>query len=63
MHQLCDLHADTEYHKDVIAICNAFTERMSGKQVMCERKKQEKLLEQQNEVWSIIHRYNIIFCD
>ena len=32
MYEVCDLHAAREYHKDVIAVCNAFVERMSGKQ-------------------------------
>ena len=28
---MCDLHAAREYHKDVIAVCDAFVERMSDK--------------------------------
>ena len=31
MHKVCDLHAVTESHKDAIAICDAFVERISGK--------------------------------
>ena len=30
MYEVCDLHAAREYHKDAIAICDAFVERMSG---------------------------------
>ena len=32
MYEECDLHAATVSHKDVIAVCDAFVERMSGKQ-------------------------------
>ena len=32
MYEVSDLHAAREYHKDVIAVCDAFVERMSGKQ-------------------------------
>ena len=32
MYEVCDLHAAREYHKDAIAVCDAFVERMSGKQ-------------------------------
>ena len=32
MYKVCDLHAAREHHKDVMAICDAFVERMSGKQ-------------------------------
>ena len=31
MYEVCDLHAVREYHKDAIAVCDAFVERMSGK--------------------------------
>ena len=31
MYDVCDLHAAREYHKDAIAVCDAFVERMSGK--------------------------------
>ena len=31
MYDVCDLHAAREYHKDDIAVCDAFVERMSGK--------------------------------
>ena len=31
MYEVCDLHADREGHKDAIAVCDAFVERMSGK--------------------------------
>ena len=31
MYEVCDLHAAREYHKDAIAVCDAFIERMSGK--------------------------------
>ena len=31
MYVVCDLHAAGEYHKDVIALSDAFVERMSGK--------------------------------
>ena len=31
MYEVCDLHAAREYHKDAIAVCDAFVERMSGK--------------------------------
>ena len=27
---MCDLHVAREYHKDAIAVCDAFVERMSG---------------------------------
>ena len=32
MYEVCDLHAAREYHKDAIAVCDAFVERMSGRQ-------------------------------
>ena len=31
MYEVCDLHAAREFHKDAIAVCDAFVERMSGK--------------------------------
>ena len=31
MYEVCDLHAAREDHKDAIAVCDAFVERMSGK--------------------------------
>ena len=31
MYEVCDFHAAREYHKDAIAVCEAFVERMSGK--------------------------------
>ena len=31
MYEVCDLHAAREYHKDAIAVCDAFVERTSGK--------------------------------
>ena len=31
MYLVCDLHADREGHKDAMAVCDAFLERMSGK--------------------------------
>ena len=31
MYEVCDLHAARECHKDAIAVCDAFLERMSGK--------------------------------
>ena len=31
MYEVCELHAAREYHKDAIAVCDAFIERMSGK--------------------------------
>ena len=31
MYEVCDLHAAREYHKDAIAVCDAFVERVSGK--------------------------------
>ena len=30
MYEVCDLHAAREYHKDTIAVYDAFVERMSG---------------------------------
>ena len=30
-YEVCDLNAAREYHKDVIAVCDVFVERMSGK--------------------------------
>ena len=32
MYEVCDLHAARECYKDAIALCDAFVERMSGKQ-------------------------------
>ena len=32
MYEMCDFHAAREYHKDVIAVCDAFVVTMSGKQ-------------------------------
>ena len=32
MYEVCDLHAAREDHKDAMAVCDAFVERMSGKQ-------------------------------
>ena len=31
MYEVCDLHAARENHKDAIAVCDDFIERMSGK--------------------------------
>ena len=31
MYEVCDLHAAREYHKDAIAVFDAFVERMNGK--------------------------------
>ena len=31
MYEVCDLHAAREYHKDAIAVSDAFVERMSAK--------------------------------
>ena len=31
MYEVCDLHVAREHHKDVIAVCDASVERMSGK--------------------------------
>ena len=31
MYDVCDVHAAREYHKDTIAVCDAFVERMCGK--------------------------------
>ncbi len=30
MYEVCDLDAAREYHKDAIAVCDTFIERMSG---------------------------------
>ena len=30
MYEVCDLHAATEFHKDAIAVSDAFVGRMSG---------------------------------
>ena len=32
MYEMCDFHAAREYHKDAIAVCDAFVVTMSGKQ-------------------------------
>ena len=45
MYEMCDSHAAREYHKDVVAVCDAFVVTMSGKQesVLVQlRKEQEK---------------------
>ena len=32
MYEVCDLHAARKYHKDAIAVCDVFVDRMGGKQ-------------------------------
>ena len=46
MSEVCALHAAREYHKDVIAVCDAFVERMSSKR---ERRSKRNHPEQQKE--------------
>ena len=48
---MCDLHAAREYHRDTIAVCDAFVERMSGKREinLTERRSKRNHPEQQKE--------------
>ena len=31
-YDICDVHAERQYHKEAVVICDAFIERMSGRQ-------------------------------
>ena len=46
MSEVCDLHAARVYHKDAIAVCDTFVERMRSKR---ERRSKRNHPEQQKE--------------
>ena len=57
MYEVCDLHAARECHKDAIAVCDAFVERMRGKQD--QRDEAREITEQQKEAL-VYHRDNCL---
>ena len=58
MYEMCDFHASREYHKDAIAVCDAFVVTMSGKQesvlVQLREGARETIQINRKKLWSII---------
>ena len=71
MFEVCDLHAARECHKDAIAVCDAFVERMRGKQesVLIQRDEAREIIQNNRkklcsitEVIVLCGRQNIALC-
>ena len=63
MYEMCDFHAAREYHKDAIAVCDAFVVTMSGKQemlVQLRERAREAIQINRKKLRSIYHRDNCL---